>query len=340
METVADIFNSDIFSATTMTDAINELAFVPQFITSTGLFEPDGVPTTTVFIEKRGESLEIIQTTERGAAGVNLSIDRRLAVPFTAVHLQPEDRIKADEIQNVLSFGSARQLMALEELRDQRLRKMSRSLDFTLEYHKLGAIQGLVLDKDGSPIEDLYDKFAISPHADVPMQLDAAWTEADGGFIVKKINPLLRGVDDDLDGNEATGYLSLCGDDFFDALIGHPERRETYKFQSEAASLRDDFHYRQFNYGGIQWVNYRGRGACKIAATTARLVPLGVPELFRQLFAPADTFDHVNTMGEVKYAWATPDPSGKNKFMDLEAQSNPITFCSRPKVLRKLLLGS
>lgn len=339
-EIIVDIFNSDVFSATVMTDSINEMAYVPQFLTSMDIFEVDGIPTTSAYVVKRGEQLDLVQTSQRGASGSAIDIDERKAFPLQSVHLKLEDRITSEAIQNTISFNSPMQLQTMEELRDDRLRRMSRRLDFTLEYHKLGAIQGMVLDANGEVLLDLFDKFDIAQPAVVPMQLDAAWTADEGGFIVKKLNPVLRGVDDALGENQATGYLSLCGHDFFDQLVAHPERRETYKFQNEASDLRGDFHYRQFKYGGVTWVDYRGRGACAIAADSAQLIPLGVPELFRQLFAPADTFQHVNRKGLVKYAFASLDQRTPPRFIDLETQSNPVTFCSRPQVLRTLHAGN
>ena len=338
--TVADVFQSNLFTSTSLTSAVNEIAYVPTLLMEMNLFEVQGIPTTTAFIERKGDVLALVQSTPRGGPGTNVARNLREAIAFTAAHLQLEDKIYADEIQNVRAFGSGNQLEGVEQVRDQRLLTMSRSLDLTLEYHRLGAIQGLVLDADGTTVlADLYDKFGISAPADVPMDLSAAWTQDDGGVLQQKLNPVLREIDAELGGISPSGYAALAGDDYFDALVTHPERRETYKFQSEAAALRDDGR-RVFTYGGVKWINYRGTGAVKIDDAEARLFPLGVPGLFKQLFSPADTMEAVNTMGRVKYALAVPDPSGKNKFLELEVQSNPITYCERPKVLRKLKAGS
>ena len=134
-----------------------------------------------------------------------MAIDRREAIPFQSAHLQLEDRIYADEIQNVRGFGTENALQGVEEVRDQRLNKMSRSIDLTLEYHRLGAIQGLVLDADGSVLEDLFDKFGIAEPDDIGLELDAAWTETDGGVIRKKLAGVTRGIDDDLAGSPRPG---------------------------------------------------------------------------------------------------------------------------------------
>ena len=336
--TIADVFRSNLFTSVALVAAINEIAYVPQRLMEVGIFDVQGIPTTVAFIEKKGETLALVPNTPRGGPGTSVAIDKREAIPFQSTHLELTDKIYADEIQNVRSFGNGNQLQGVEEVRDQRLTKMSRSLDLTLEYHRLGAIQGLVLDADGTTvIEDLYDKFGISEPAAIDMNLDAAWTSEDGGVVRKKLAGVTRGVDDSLGGLKPSGYWAPCGDDFFDALTGHPEIRDTYLRQSEARELRGDGR-RAFSYGGVEWENYRGQGAVALADNVARIVPIGVPELFKTLFAPADTMAAVNTLGLPKYASAAPDPSGHDKFIEVASQSNPINFCTRPGALRKLTL--
>lgn len=336
----ANVFKSDLFSMSSMTAFIDEIPYVPQRLADLGLFAVDGIPTTTAWIERKGNTLVLVSNTPRGGNGQAVTRDRRQAVPFQAAHLELTDTIYADEIQDVRAFGSADQLMGPQMVRDQRLTQMSQSLDLTLEYHRLGAIQGVVLDADGTTVlEDLFDKFDISAPADVPMDLSAAWAVADGSVLLPKITPVLRSIDAELGGLQPSGYYAACGDVFFDKLVSHPERGPQYQFQQNARDQAGDSR-RQFQYGGVLWENYRGSGAVAIDDNEARLVPLGVPQLFKQLFAPADTMAAVNTMGQIKYAMSAPDPSGHDKFISLSAQSNPITFCTRPKVLVKLKAGS
>ena len=339
MITVADVFNNDLFSTTSLVSAINEIPYVPSRLAELGIFAVDGIPTTELWVEKLADTLVLVPNTQRGAAGTDLALDRRTAIPFQCSHLQIDDTIKADDLQNVRDFG-AMGLQTLQSIRDRKLRRASMSIDLTLEYQRLGAIQGLVMDADGTTVlTDLFDRFGISAPADVGLALDASWTEADGGRIKALITPALRDVDAELGGLMASGYWAACGPDFFDALIANPELRETYKFQAEASALRDDGR-RTVKYAGVTWEDYRGVGNVKIADDEARLVPLGVPKLFQQVFGPTDTLDYVNTPGQVKYTIPGLDPSGKNKFLSLETQSNPATICTRPKVLRKFTLGA
>lgn len=341
MLTVAAIFNSNAFGMMTLTDSVNEIPYVPSRLGDLGIFGVEGISTTTAFIEKKGSVLELVQSTPRGGPGQSVRTDRRELIPFASAHLQLEDQIYADEIQDVRAFGSANALAGVEEVRDARLLKMSQSIDLTLEYHRVGAIQGLILDKDGSVIEDLFDKFGIAEPDDAGLLLEAAWTEADGFPVRKRINGILRRIEDELGGVKPTGYHAMVGDDFFDALTSHPETRGLYAATAMAQQMAGGvMTSRIFQYGDVTWENYRGTGAVKIETDEARIIPLGVPGLFRQVFAPADVMEAVNTLGLVKYSLAGPDPSGKNKFISLEVQSNPITYCTRPAVLQRVMLGA
>ncbi len=55
-----------------------------------------------------------------------------------------------------------------------------------------------------------------------------------------------------------TRAVALCGDAFFDALISNPEVRSTYLNWMQAQELRQNLAFEVFNWGGIDWINYRG----------------------------------------------------------------------------------
>lgn len=335
---IADVLGGDAFSVTTLTAGINEVPYVPSYLGSLGLFHEEGITTTSILIEKKGSSLSLIQSSPRGAPGTPIQGDKAKMVDFHSVRLAQTAQLMADEVQNVRQFGSASQLAGVESKRDEKLVKMSRNLDLTLEYHRLGAVQGLVLDANGDTIFDLFEKFDITARGEVDLNLDATYDPNDptkSGAIRQKVTQILRDIDEDLGDLPATGYVSLAADDAFDALSQAPEVRQTFLNQAEGRDIREKDGRREFTFAGCTFVNYRGSGSVKIPNAKFRFFPLGVPELFITRFAPADYMEAVNTIGLPKYSKAAPDPSGFNRFIAMEAQSNPITLCTRPRVLRK-----
>jgi hypothetical protein len=61
-----DVFNDDVFSAVTMTTALEDYEFKPNLIGSMNLFEDVITTTEKVSVERRGNTLSIIQTSMRG----------------------------------------------------------------------------------------------------------------------------------------------------------------------------------------------------------------------------------------------------------------------------------
>ena len=70
-------FDSDIFEMVSLTAAINEVDYTPNQIGSLGLFDPEGVSTTSVLIEKDGEKLGLVENKPRGSNGQVIGGDKR-----------------------------------------------------------------------------------------------------------------------------------------------------------------------------------------------------------------------------------------------------------------------
>ena len=70
-----------------------------------------------------------------------------------------------------------------------------------------------------------------------------------------------------------------------------------------------------------------------IDTNKTHIFPVGVPGLFRTVYAPADYVETVNTMGQRLYAKQYEMPNGKG--VNLDVQMNNLEYCTRPKVLIK-----
>lgn len=145
---------------------------------------------------------------------------------------------------------------------------------------------------------------------------------------------------DNLGGVPMTGIHAFCGDAFFDDLRSHPEVVDSYKGTPMAQVLREGYVYPNgnkiygaFEFGGIVFENYRGKNGATAMVDTNKchLFPVGVPGLFRTVFAPADYVETVNTVGQPRYTKQWLSPNGKG--VHLETQSNPLSYCTRPKSL-------
>ena len=221
---ILDVFRQTggAFSMQSLTAAINNAPFVPGRLGQLGIFNARGIPTTTAMVEQRDQKLYLVPNTSRGGPAKQNSAELRKGIPLPTAHLPVEDRLLADEIQNVRAFGSENQLEGVIQKVNEKLATMARSLDATLEYHRVGAINGKVLDADGSKvILDIFSAFGVSQQTEVDFDLDAA-SPADGA-VRKKCSLVIRAIEDELGATPYSGIHCLCSAEFFDDLVEHPE---------------------------------------------------------------------------------------------------------------------
>ena len=326
-----DIFNDDAFSVVSLTKAIEDTPFVPGRVGQLGIFSEEGVSTTSISIEKVGSTVSLVPAASRGSSGRPMGNDKRQMIPFTATHLPQRASILADEVQNLRAFGSESEVETAQRLMNRKLAKMRRDLDTTIEYQRIGAIKGSILDSDGTTeLLNLHTAFgtSVTSHS---LVLGTAGTK-----VRNKVIEARRKMEAALGGLTYSGARVLCSASFFDALVGHSSVEAAFDRYMNGEFLRED-QRGGFYFAGVFWEEYRGQvGATKfIADGEAWMVPEGVPDLFVTNYAPADYMETVNTLGQAYYA--KQEPKDFNKGIDVETQSNPIHICTRPAVPVKLL---
>lgn len=328
-----DIFNNDAFSVTSLTASINnppEGQFVPSLLDD--LFEEEGIITTSVMIERDGDSLALVPARERGAPGDVTLGSKRDMIPFSTIHLPTVGAIKADEVQGVRAFGSESEAETVENIVNKRLWKMRARTEATLRYHRVGAVTGKIYDADGTSILlDLYNRFGISQQT-VNFALGTAGTD-----VQQKIRDAKRKSEDVIGGSGIiTGWLGICGRGFYDAYVGHDSVKAAFDRWNDGQFLRDDLR-KGFTFGEVVWKEFYGKvGNIQFIGTDdAYLIPIGVSELFITRFAPADYMETVNTLGLPFYA--KQEIMRMNKGIELEVQTNPLNICTKPRAVIKLI---
>lgn len=328
-----DVFRQDAFSALSLTTAIQELETVPGFLGSLNLFTPNPVRTTDVAIEKRGQTLKVIPVTERGAPRSRRTVDRRNIRNFSTVRLAEEHRLLADALQNIRAFGSETELETVQAEIARWQMTLDADLETTLERHRLSAINGILLDADDSEIYDYWDEFGVSQ----PAEINFDWAAKTGvrAFIQQNVvRPIIRAL-----GGRATpgmSVMALCGDSFYDKMHENAEYRATYLQTEAARALLQDNAFQETQAWGVRWVNYRGtddNSTVAIATDKCKIFPVGVPNVFQAVQAPAEGFDFVNTLGLPKYSRVVPDPTVRNEYADVEVAAYTLHICTTPEAL-------
>lgn len=331
MDEIFDIFNTDPFKMVSLTQSINKLPFVPSYIGSSGMFEEQGIRTTTAAIEERFGTLQLLPTQQRGAPATTGIRPRRKMRALTIPHIPHNDAILADDLQGLRQFGTPNVLMTVVQAVNDKLAQMRQNHEVTHEHLRVGAVNGLLLDADGStPIYNLFNEFEVAETL-VAMNLSTTTT-----MVRSYCTAIYRAMEVLLGATPFTGITAICGNNFFDALVDHTNVRNTYLNWVAAEGLRQSNSIRQgFFFGDILWVNYRGFvGSVNFFPTDqCRFIPTGSPGLFRTYFAPADMIEAVNTIGLPIYA--KQERMEFDKGVKLHTQSNPLPICTRPAAMMR-----
>lgn len=336
-----NVFTQDAFSVISMTDAINNIPFLPGRAGQIIDWNERGITTTSVMIEQVDGVLKLLNPTPRGGPGETKAKDKRTARSLLVPHYQHDDAINADEVQGIRQFGSETEVQSVQTIVNQRLSEaVSLILDPTLEFQRLGAVKGLILNADGSTLYDLFTEFGVTQETEIDFDLDAASPAA--GVLRGRCADAVILIADNLGGVGFTGVHAFCGKTFFKNLMAHPEVIASYTGTDMAKVLRDGYVlpngnkiYGVLEFGGIVWEAYRGKNgsASMVHDDKCHIFPTGVPGLFKTVYAPADYVETVNTNGLPRYSKQWMSPNGKR--IEMESQSNPLSYCQRPRVLLK-----
>lgn len=335
-----NIFLNSAFSTMSLTGMIQRAPYVPSLLGSLNLFEPMPVRTRNVFVERSDYGLKLIPSSADGAPPDLLDPGERDLVPMRTTRLAKRFTLYAHEVDGIRAFGSETELMAVATEYANRAARLRADMEATHEFHRLGALQGVLLDADGvSVIRDYFDDFGVTPPASVPISLDLASANlrAELSAVARSIAVAGGGAV-----TPTTSIHALAGDEFFDKLVTHPQVERTYLNHQAAAELREGVGiFESFRFGGITWHNYRGTddgSTIAIPTDEAKLFPVGARDVFKKAMAPLETLDYVGTPGQDVYMMNVPDRD-RNMWTKGEIYSYPLYICQRPDLLRTLTIA-
>lgn len=327
-----DVFKADAFSMRSMTASINSMPYVPRRIGELGIFQTKTIPTTTAQIEVRDGVLYLVPAKPRNADPTPNRNNVRKMVPINCVHLPVNDQVTADEVQNIRQFGSETAMESVSQKVNEKLTTIRQAFEATLEHHRVGAIKGVVLDADGtSELYDLYDVFDVAKLT----TREFTFTESDPatGKYRKLCSQIIRDIEDELGAVPYRYIHAFVGSRFMDDLTSQDETIKAYERWNQGEQLRAQVARRTFFYAGILFEEYRGKvGSVEyFGQDEAHFFPVGAPDLFDVAYGPSNYLSDVNMEGVPFYAKTTVDQ--KDRWVDIDAQTNPVHYCTRPRVL-------
>ncbi|PXW23404.1 major capsid protein [Paraburkholderia caballeronis] len=334
-----DVFHQDPFTTIQLTAAVDKYPFQPMGLGELDIFDDEPIRNTALAVEQRQGKLIIIPTSPRGAEGTQRTTETRQARYFKVPRLMHDDTVYANEIQDIRAFGTESELMQVQVEVARRMNGPTgilRNIEYTWEYHRLAAVQGQLLDADGSVLYDWFDEFGITPADEVAFDLSAQTEHTLRPLINQIRRTMARHAQGAFTPN--TRIYALCGDEFYDEFTNHVDVIRTFINWSAAADLRDDSQgaaFDTFKFAGVYWMNYRGSDdntTIKVPDDKVKFFPVGAPGIFRRALAPGESFEWVNTPGKPTYVIPIFDRD-RNSWWKMEAYSYPLHICTRPEVL-------
>lgn len=350
---LANIVSGDAFNLISLTNAINDIT--PQYgrLGALGLFTDEGVTQNIVGVDFDPITNQLLPQSRWGGPGVANKTATGKLKTFSIPHFPVNDNVLAADVMGRRAPGT-NDTLTVQRLLGKKMQEMRLKLEQTLEWMRLGVLKsGQIKDGNGTLILDIYSDFGLS-QTSTSFALGTGTTDVMGKIADRKRTILAA-----LRGELMSGWVALCSDGFYDALVSHANVKVAFQyFQNGGQTLAQDFSAgsaqpnsaalfaggeRPFIFGNVAWVNYTGSvtdssGASQplIDSNSAYLFPMGT-SVFKTWFAPADYMETVNTEGMPFYA--KQKLMDYDKGIDVECQSNPLPICLKPAVIQKLTVS-
>lgn len=214
------------FDAVSLTDTIDMMIKPKTFMGDQNLYPFEGLETSIVALQRTNEGLCLVKTAEQCAPPPTVNRRDRtnrlemIRIPHTPIRSTLHicdfmGRLKWD-------LNSDRGLVNFADEVAAEQRSMAEKLEHTLEYRRIRALFGEVLDADGSLLVDLFERFGFVPQA---MTLNLA----DANFDVRNFCVQLTRYISDTCAGTFSGIRVLLTRAQFDALISHPKVADIWK---------------------------------------------------------------------------------------------------------------
>lgn len=278
-------------------------------------------------------------------------------------HFPLDDSITPNDVDGVIAWDNVFAGIQVESVAATRARKMQQmrmNHALTLEAARAQLITtggvyapgGTLQTSYGTTI-NWYNEFGVT-RTELTMDLTNLAVDP-----LAEVEPIIAAVQDGIQsGTVVDGLIAVCSPSFFNALISHPFVVDTYKYfqQTQGTAVLNgrlaanvyglDARYRNFYYGGVLWIEYRGSYTNRVTGTTTPYIPAGDAYVFPQVaseavfktyFAPANRFATVNTVAQEAYWFEYMNE--KDDFIEIMSESNFMNAVLRPQALIRVSIA-
>ena len=215
LHSIGPMVSPDTWTVTTMTDAINRFPVTPTKIGASGLFKESSITTPTASFDYKDGAISLVAHSPRGSDATPQRSTKAKNAVISSAHLSVSDSVLAQDLDAVRGFGSVTTEEARAKVINDKLATMRTALEVTREFHRMGALRGMVLDKDGTPLVNLFEAFGVSKQT-ANLALANSATDVRAKLVAAK-----RLSEAKLGGLMVRGWRVYSSAEFQDALTGH-----------------------------------------------------------------------------------------------------------------------
>ena len=308
-----------------------------RLITGMDLFETRLGTSTIAQIERVDEVVTDIPARRRGGernyVGSERAQVKNLNIPFF-----PLDKgITAADVQNFRRYFTPDAPKTVQDV----VTRVVRRIRVSHEALREKALFQAILGKSYAPGDTTcqYDYYTLWGVEQKSVEIDPAKADQDPMEVLEeaRLHIALQA------GDNAAGYriVALCSPEFFSAITHHPLVELAYTYYGSAQEpLRrrlgaggQDSVYRVFEHKGITFIEDISGN---IPKKEARILPMGIDQMFQLHFAPADDVNEANTPAQELYMWYK--HSAYLREEKIESETSMLAVNTRPELVVKATL--
>lgn len=313
---------------TDMTEEVNQID--RQYaIFDDSLFDMRPTTMTSILFDINSTQTTLLPASERGSRGSTYGKDDNVetrALPLG--YFKHSDTVTQEDILSIRIPGTADGMTSVDMAVADKLAKMRRQSDQTMEYLKLKALsEGKCVSPDGVVYASMFDEFGIT--RDV-VALDTATATTDLATKLREIKRLVRA--NLKNGGFFGGIDMYLAPDLYDAFVSHDSMKEAYKYFSATVNpLRDDvtdsFTTNGFRIHSLDGSFKLPTGSTEqlVADGTGFIVPR-VEGLARGYYGPSSKLSTTHRPEAVQpvYSWLYDD--GRDQAKEMTIEMAPLVF--------------
>lgn len=340
-------------------DRTDSLIVIPNTVGITnalGLFAPTYSSQKNIEITRSTRGNHILEDRNWDERNQTIAGRQHDSLLLKIPHFPLDDSITPNDVDGVVQAGSLAEFAELESVASVRADKMidmRESHSLTLEAARMQLITtGTAYAPRGTVVTNYYTEFGIT-REEIGIDLAGA-TDPRAQFsqAKKAVRSGLR------DGQAGTvrGFVVLCSDSFYLALQQNAFVTDAFKYvdqnQAQAILLGRggadvpglDARFEQMSLFGITFINAGESGYENAAGTwvpfipegDAYMMPVGVRDLFKTYFAPANRFGSINRAAQGSYWFEYLNE--KDDIIEIMTEQNFLNALLNPAAVIRLFL--